>query len=231
MLTRYKKYIFCVAALEHLIKRVELLRLRQLRDISGVDKESRRGGHRIDAIERNLERLRHIFVCLFAEADVTVANLEKAKVRSRRQRASCLRDFSKGSRRQHPAAYGPKQAGPGPRHALEKAAAINSVVFVIVRNVVWHNLAPKLVLVIFVSPVPTDSARFYSPKSSSSERAAALFRNSFFAVAPFRRLSLQKRRAQASAHSAAFELAKSGQSICRCAASAARARELISCKN
>src|SRR6266404_5408590 len=145
MLTRYKKYIFCFAALEHLIKRVELLRLRQLRDISGVDKERRRGGHRIDAIERNLERLRHIFVCLFAEADVTVANLEKAKVRSRRQRASCLRDFSKGSRRKHPAAYGPKQPRAGPCHALEKAAAVDSVVFVIVRNVIWHNLAPKLV--------------------------------------------------------------------------------------
>jgi hypothetical protein len=28
---------------------------------------------------------------------------------------------------------------------LEKSAAIDSVVFVIVRNVIWHNLAPKLV--------------------------------------------------------------------------------------
>src|SRR5437763_11354189 len=138
MLTRYKKYIFCFAALEHLIKRVELLRLRQLRDISGVDKERRRGGHRIDAIERNLERLRHIFVCLFAEADVTVANLEKAKVRSRRQRASSLRNLSKGFRRENAAADCPKQAGAGPSHALQKSAAINPVVFVVVRNVVGH---------------------------------------------------------------------------------------------
>src|SRR5437868_768885 len=145
MLTRYKKYIFCFAALEHLIKRVELLRFGQLGDVSRVNEKRRWRRHRINAIERNLERLRHIFVCLFAEADVTIANLEKAKVRSRRQRASCLRDFSKGSRRKHPAAYGPKQPRAGPCHALEKAAAIDSVVFVIVRNVIWHNLAPKLV--------------------------------------------------------------------------------------
>src|SRR6266403_5218858 len=145
MLARNIEDVLGPAALEHLIESVELLGLRELGDVSSVDKESRRGGHRVDAIESNLERLRHIFVCLFAKADVTIANLEKAKVRCCRQRASRLRDFSKGSRRQHPAAYGPKQAGPGPCHALEKAAAINSVVFVIVRNVVWHNLAPKLV--------------------------------------------------------------------------------------
>src|SRR6266404_531213 len=145
MLAGHEEHVLRPAALKHFVESVELLRLRELRDISGVNKKSRRGGHRIDAIERNLERLRHIFVCLFAEADVTVANLEKAKVRSRGQRASCLRDFSKGSRRKHPAAYGPKQSRAGPCHALEKAAAIDSVVFVIVRNVIWHNLAPKLV--------------------------------------------------------------------------------------
>src|SRR5204863_7380973 len=49
----------------------------------------------------------------------------------------------------------------------------------------------------------------------------------------FRRLSLHKRRAQALAHSAAFELTKYGQSptYSLCAASAAAARELISCRN
>src|SRR6266403_1792378 len=41
------------AALQYLIKGVELFGLRQLREVSGVDKESRRSRHRIDAIESN----------------------------------------------------------------------------------------------------------------------------------------------------------------------------------
>src|SRR4029077_1970340 len=130
VLAGYKKYILCLTALEHLIKGVELLRLRELGDISGVDKERRRGGHGVDAIQSNLERLRHIFVRLFAEADVAVTDLQKAEIRSRRQGVSRFRDLSKSSRCQHPTAYGPKQPCAGPCHALEKAAAVDSVVFV-----------------------------------------------------------------------------------------------------
>src|SRR6266568_3228323 len=137
------------AALQYLIKGVELFGLRQLREVSGVDKESRRSRHRIDAIESNLERLRHIFVCVFAETDVTVADLKKAEIRSRRQRVSCFRDLGKGSRRKHPAAYGPKEARAGPCHAVEKAAAIDSVVVVVVRNVIGHNIGFLVWLVAF----------------------------------------------------------------------------------
>src|SRR4029077_15965980 len=45
------------AALQYLIKGVELFGLRQLREVSGVDKERWGSGHRIDAIETNLEGL------------------------------------------------------------------------------------------------------------------------------------------------------------------------------
>src|SRR6266480_6452698 len=76
------------AALQYLIKGVELFGLRQLREVSRVDKESWRSGHRVDAIESNLEGLRHILVRVFAEADVAIADLEKAEVGSRRQRVS-----------------------------------------------------------------------------------------------------------------------------------------------
>src|SRR6266404_1326523 len=99
MLAGHEEHVLRPAALKHFVESVELLRLRELRDISGVNKKSRRGGHRIDAIESNLEGLRHILVCLFAEADVTVADLQKAEIRSRRQRVSCFRDLGKGSRR------------------------------------------------------------------------------------------------------------------------------------
>src|SRR5713101_5456765 len=129
-----------------------------------MDKESWRRGHRINAIESNLEGLRHIFVCVFAETDVTVADLEKAEIRSRRQRVSCFRDLGESSRRKHPAAYGPKQARAGPCHTVEKAAAIDSVVFVVVRNVIGHNIGflGLVALAGCLTPVFTGSAGFYS---------------------------------------------------------------------
>src|SRR5436305_7775618 len=83
------------AALENFIEGVEFFRLRQLRDVSCVDKERRRSRHRVDAIERNLERSSDILVCLFAKADMAVADLQKAKV-SRRQWLSCFGNLSKG---------------------------------------------------------------------------------------------------------------------------------------
>jgi hypothetical protein len=43
-------------------------------------------------------------------------------------------------RREDAAADRPKQAGTGPSHALKKAAAIDPVVFVVVRNVIGHDI-------------------------------------------------------------------------------------------
>src|SRR6266436_4460071 len=135
---------------------------------------------------------------------MAIADLEKAKIRSRRQRASCFRNFSKGSRCKHPAAYGPKQPRAGPCHALEKAAAIDSVVFVIVRNVIWHNLVPKLASkVSFHLFLPI--RREFIPEIIRIGPAPVIFRNFLLCGCCFSKPVLKKRRAQASAHSAAFE--------------------------
>jgi len=118
---------------------------------------------------------------------------------------------------------------------MEKAAAIDSVVFVVVRNVIGHNIGFLVWLLWKVALHLSLLVRldFIPEILRIRARAAVIFRNSCFAVATFRRLSLQKRRAQAWAHSAAFELAKYGQPpiYSLCAASAALARELISCRN
>src|SRR6266480_4390776 len=98
MLSRHVENVLCTAALEHLIERVELLRLRQLRDISRVDKEGRRSRHRVDAIERNLECRCDILIRVLIESNMAVANLQKAKVSSRQWLPS-LRNLSKGFRR------------------------------------------------------------------------------------------------------------------------------------
>src|SRR5713101_8084902 len=80
VLAWHVKDILCSATLENLIEGVELLRLRQLRNVSRVNEERWRGWHRVDAIKSNFEGRSHIFVCLFVEADMTVADLQKAKV-------------------------------------------------------------------------------------------------------------------------------------------------------
>src|SRR5205823_13154791 len=95
VLARDIKYILCFAALEHLIKRVELLRFRQLCDISSVDEEGRWSGHRVNAIESNFERLRHILVCLFTEAVVHFVDLYESMICGK-QRLCCVGDLADG---------------------------------------------------------------------------------------------------------------------------------------
>src|SRR6266487_5794470 len=66
------------AALKYFIKCVELLRLRQLGDISCVDQERGRSRHRVNAIESNLKCLGNILVRLLVKPNMAVANLQKA---------------------------------------------------------------------------------------------------------------------------------------------------------
>src|SRR4029077_12486527 len=105
-----------------------------------MNEERRPRRHRVDAIKRNFESRGDILVRLFIEADVAVADLQKAKVGSCWQRVSGFRNLSKGFRREYATADRPKQPGTSPGHALQKAAAINPVVFVVVRNVIRHNV-------------------------------------------------------------------------------------------
>ena len=137
MLSRNVKDVLSPAALQHFIEGVELFWLRELGNIPRMNEERRRRWHRVDAIEGNSEGRGYVFVRLFTEANVAVTDLQKAEVH-RRQGLSGLRDLGKGFRHEYAAADRPKQAGAGPSHALKKAAAINPVVFVVVRNIIGH---------------------------------------------------------------------------------------------
>src|SRR4029077_20340035 len=92
--TRDIENVLGPAALQHLVKGVELFRLRQLCDIPRMNKERGRSGHRVDAIESNLEGLSHIFVRFFVEPDMAIADLQKTKVGSWKWRPT-LRDLRK----------------------------------------------------------------------------------------------------------------------------------------
>ena len=56
------------------------------------------------------------------------------------QRFCGLCDLGEGFRYEDAAADRPKQTGAGPSHALKKPTAIDPVVFVVVRNVIGHNI-------------------------------------------------------------------------------------------
>src|SRR6266513_341096 len=92
MLPGHVENVLGPAALENLIECVELLQLRQLGDISRVDKERRWSGHRVNAIERDLEGRGDILVRLFIEADVAVTDLQKTKIGGQ-QRSPGPRNF------------------------------------------------------------------------------------------------------------------------------------------
>ena len=66
--------------LERLRQRVELFRLRQLRQIAGVQHECRRCGQRVHLGNRRAQRRGNVRVCVLVESDVAVADLHEAQV-------------------------------------------------------------------------------------------------------------------------------------------------------
>src|SRR2546430_16062293 len=103
-----------------------------------MNKERRRSRHRVYAIESNFESRRDILVRVLVKADMAVADLQKAKVGSW-QRLGGLCNLCQSFRREYTAADPPKYAGTGPCHAMEEAAAINAVLFVVVSNGIRHH--------------------------------------------------------------------------------------------
>jgi len=89
------------------------------------------------------------------------------------------------------------------------------------------NLAPKLVDKICFICSYRFSTIFIPEIVPNWRRPTVTFRRNFLVRVLLRPFVLQRRRAQASAHSAAFQPMQYGQSICLSAASVARARELL----
>jgi hypothetical protein len=80
-------------------------------------------------IKASVQRSGHVLVGRLVEADLTVADLNEAEVRSvRAVRGSTV--FCRGGKepgRWHAASHRPQKAGAGPGHAAEKTASIDSI--------------------------------------------------------------------------------------------------------
>src|SRR5712692_11166084 len=82
MLTRHKVDLFGGRSFQCLVKRIEFTRLRELTQITGVNDEIRFVRHRVDLVDRRLQRSGYVRVCWLVKTDVTVADLHKAEVRA-----------------------------------------------------------------------------------------------------------------------------------------------------
>jgi hypothetical protein len=108
---------------EDVLDRVELVQGAQVHVVARVHDERRPLRQRIDARDALLERPDHIGVRWLVEPDVTVADLHEA------ERPRCARGahITQRTRGEAAASERPHDAGPGPRHALQEALAVDAV--------------------------------------------------------------------------------------------------------
>ncbi len=114
--------VFGLNGFQHLIHRVELLRFRMMREVAGVNEKLRLLGQRVDLVDGGLQRAGNVRIGRLVEADVAVADLDKREV--------VFRWFRVGSqqfRGGHASGDRPDDTGSGPRHALQKASAVDTV--------------------------------------------------------------------------------------------------------
>ena len=139
MLARHKKH-FLAGRLQNLIHCVELLWLRQVADISRMQQELRRPRKPIDFVHCGFQRSRHVRVGRLVESHVAVADLHEAQFARSRSRSFQLRKPAQAVRLQYAALHHAKRARARPRHALQKAASIDTIVVVIVHDLIFHSL-------------------------------------------------------------------------------------------
>ena len=110
---------------QHLLQRVELRRLRQVREIAGVQHERRRLRFGLDLRDRGAQRRGDVGVCRLVEADVAVADLDEAQAAAARRAAPSGRDRSaRAASPQHAAGHRPDGPGADPGHALQEMSSI-----------------------------------------------------------------------------------------------------------
>src|SRR5260221_8946081 len=111
-----------VGALDDLFGGVELPGLGEMADIAGMDQESRLGRQLADPPERGRQGLVRMRIGILVEADMGIADLDEGEASHARRLGVAHQD-----RARHAPAHGPQHTGPGPGHAFQKPATVQSV--------------------------------------------------------------------------------------------------------
>src|SRR5262249_3013129 len=119
---------------DDLVGVVELLRLRQMRDVAGVDHEGGPDRQRLHLGHRLFQGAVDVGIGGLVEAHVAVADLQEGEAAG----ALRLRLANDAERTRPPAADRRQDAGPGPGHALEHVAPRGAVVVVTI--VIAHRV-------------------------------------------------------------------------------------------
>ncbi len=99
-----------------------------------MNNEIRFVGHRIDLVDRGLQRGRDIRICRLVKADVAVADLHKAEVRA--FAGVFAATFGECPRYRNAATHRPYQPGTCPCHALQKSATVDAIVVEVLQSLV-----------------------------------------------------------------------------------------------
>jgi hypothetical protein len=105
---------------DKLVGIVELVRLREMGDVAGVDHKGGLGRHSLDLGDRVTQRAERIWVSGLVETDVTVADLEEGESRSFSGKGvaeEAVAEKAQGFR--HAARQSPQHASAGPDYAFE----------------------------------------------------------------------------------------------------------------
>src|ERR1700722_786287 len=105
-----------------------------MREVAGVNEKLRLLWERVDFVDRGLHRASNVGVSRLVEADMAVADLNKREVVFR-----CFRGGSQQLRGWHASGNCPDYACSGPRHALNKASAVDAVLEKIAVNKFFHS--------------------------------------------------------------------------------------------
>ena len=131
MLARHIKNLVRAQALQPLIERVKLRRLRKMAQVARVQYKRRRRLKRIHLGNRRIQRRRHVRIGSLVKPNMAVADLHKAQIRLRRSQRP-IRHVAKRKRFQHASLNHAQRPSPGPSHALQKPAPVHSVLIEIV---------------------------------------------------------------------------------------------------
>ncbi len=115
-------------------------------------------GQAVDLVDSRLQCGGDIGIRRLVEAHMAVADLDEVEFSLR----GILLVLAEGLRREDSAAHGPEDAGSRPGHALQKAAAVNAVVVVVVSNQVRH-VSPRKDVYGLLFAYPDSNARRFIP--------------------------------------------------------------------
>ena len=124
MLAGDKKYLAGLHLFEKLCHRVEFFRLGKVGEVAGVKDERGLFRKGVDASDRLPQRGGDVLVGITGKAQVAVADLHKRECRLHH----CVFHLAEHARGGDSAPHPPDQSGAHPRHALQHAPAVNSLV-------------------------------------------------------------------------------------------------------